>query len=88
MAGDLIVTVQDLYSVPAWNGSTGYCAEGARVWCAQHGLDWLACVRNGVPAAVLEATGDAFALQLVAHARAQRAAEAAAAPQEATGDGA
>lgn len=67
---DLTVTVSHLYSVRAWNGRRGYCARGARIWFAQHGLDWGAFVRDGLPASVLEATGDALALTLVEHARA------------------
>lgn len=70
-ASDPLVTVQDLYTVPAWNGEAGYCARGARAWCARHGLDWAAFVRDGLAASVLEATGDAMALALVAHARAR-----------------
>lgn len=66
---DLIVTVNHLYSVRAWNGRRGYCARGARAWFARHGLDWTAFVRDGLPASVLEATGDALALTLVEHAR-------------------
>ena len=70
MGDDLMVTVQHVYSVPAWNGVTGYCGRGARAWFARHGLDWSAFVRCGLPASVLEATGDALALRVVDHARA------------------
>lgn len=39
----------------------GYCSRGARAWFAQHGLDYLAFVRNGLPAHTLAALGDALA---------------------------
>lgn len=67
----LRVTVQHLHSVPNFNGSLGFCAGGGRLWVRQHGLDWATFVRDGLPAEVLEATGDAMALRVVAHARAQ-----------------
>lgn len=86
MDEDFIVTAQDLCTVPNWNGEIGYCFEGARLWFARHGLDWRDFVQNGLPASFLESTDDALALRLVAHARAQRATEAAAKPQEAGDD--
>lgn len=70
MSDDVTVTVQHVYSVPAWNGVIGYCGRGARVWFARHGLDWGDFVRDGLPASVLEATGDALAQRVVDHARA------------------
>lgn len=66
---DLIVTVEHLYSVPNYNGTIGFCGRGTRVWFRRHGLDWGAFVRNGIPASVLLATGDALALRVVEHAR-------------------
>ena len=69
---DLVITVEDLYTVPAWSGRTGFCAAGARAWAAQHGLDWATMVRDGVTAQVLQATGCAMALHLVQHAQARR----------------
>ena len=65
------VTVQHLHSVPNFNGGAGFCARGGRLWASHHGLDWAEFVRDGLPADVLEATGDAMALRVVAHARAQ-----------------
>lgn len=73
---DVLVTVQHLHSAPNFNGGAGFCARGVRLWAQQHGLDWAAFVRNGLPAEVLEATGDAMALRVAAHARAQAAAAA------------
>lgn len=72
----LIITVQHLHSVPDFSGRVGFCARGGREWAALHGLDWATLVRDGVAAEVLEATGDAMALRLVAHARAQAATKA------------
>jgi hypothetical protein len=66
---DIQITTAHLYSVPAWNGRVGFCARGARAWFAQHGFDWSEFVQAGLPASAFEATGDAMALQLVAHAR-------------------
>lgn len=45
------------------------CAGGARTWFAQHGLSWDRFVDPGIPAAELEATGDAFALRVAEIAR-------------------
>jgi len=72
MNDELIITVQHIYTVPAWNGATGFCGRGARAWFAQHNLSWADFVANGLPASILEATGDALALQVVAHAREQQ----------------
>jgi len=47
----------------------GYCSRGARAFAARHGLDWPAFLRQGVPAAQLEATGDAMAQAAVDRAR-------------------
>ena len=73
--GTLLVTVQHLHSVPNFNGSVGYCARGGRLWVQQQGLDWATFVRDGLPAELLEATGDPMAMRLVAHARAQQSAQ-------------
>lgn len=71
----LIITVQDLYSVPAWNGKTGYCAEVSREWFAARGLSWSDFVMNGIDAEVILATGDSLAVWVVEWARSQREAE-------------
>lgn len=70
MATDVMVTVQHLHTVPNFNGAQGFCARGVRVWAVQRGLCWATFVRDGLPAGVLEATGDAMALRVAAHARA------------------
>lgn len=61
---ELIVRSTDLHELR-------YCMRGARRWFASHGIDWSAFVRNGIPAAQLDATGDALALKLTAHVRAR-----------------
>lgn len=53
------------------------CSDGLRVWLKHHGFDLGRFLREGIPAAELEATGDGFALHVAAIARARaRAAEA------------
>jgi hypothetical protein len=49
----------------------GLCARGGREWAVRYGIDWNAFRTNGIPAAELEATGDAFALRVAAIARAE-----------------
>lgn len=63
------VTLGHLHTVPAWEGRTGYCHKGARLWFARYGMNWEKFVRDGLPADVFEATGDAMAQRLVAWAR-------------------
>lgn len=46
-----------------------YCARGSRRWAEHLGLDWSSFVLNGIPASVLEATGDGMALKLVEYVR-------------------
>lgn len=65
----MIVTVAHVRSVTGLSRRRGFCLSGARAWFSRHGLDWRDFVRHGIDAAVLEATGDALALTLVAHAR-------------------
>lgn len=67
MTDALIIRVHHLYAVPDFKGGTGYCGSGARRWFAHYGFDWQDFVKNGLPAAVLAATGDALALRLIAH---------------------
>lgn len=61
---DVIVTTAHLRSA-------GLCARGGREWAARYGLDWHAFRAQGIPAAELEATGDALALKVAAIARAE-----------------
>ena len=70
---DILVTIEHLRTVPAWNHRVGFCAPLSRRFAARYGLDWSAFVHDGIPASQLEATGDALALRLVEHARAESA---------------
>lgn len=45
------------------------CSAGMRVWLTHHGFDVRTFIREGIPAAELEATGDGFALYVAAIAR-------------------
>lgn len=68
MTGDPRVTLAHLRSVPGLGVRPGYCMQGARAWFEQHGLDFRAFAREGLPASVLLATGCPLAQRLVAHA--------------------
>lgn len=65
---ELTVTIEDLRAAR-------FCSAGMRVWFAHHGFDVMTFLRDGLPAAAFEATGDALALELVAVARSRRAAD-------------
>jgi hypothetical protein len=69
---DLIITTEDVATVPNWNGGVGLCARGVREWTRARGIDYLRFVRNGIPASELLATGDALAIRVVEHARERR----------------
>jgi len=45
------------------------CAEGIRAWCARHGVDYHALIREGMPIEQAEAIDDAFARRVCAIAR-------------------
>lgn len=70
MSKPLIVTIEHLHTVPTWTGRTGFCARQSRAFFAEHGLDWLTFVREGIAADVLLATDNALAAHLVEHAQA------------------
>lgn len=42
------------------------CFSGARKWFAANNLDWRDFLENGLSAEILRATGDPFALQVIA----------------------
>jgi hypothetical protein len=65
----VIVTLAHLRSTPGFGVRDGFCAQGGREWFAYYGLEWSAFVRDGIEAEVLEATGDALALRVIAFAR-------------------
>lgn len=70
----LLVTMQDLRTIPGLTRRGGFCAPNARVWARRNGVDFRAFVREGLDAEVLLATGDGFALKLVEWARQRREA--------------
>jgi hypothetical protein len=47
----------------------GYCSRGVRAFFERHALDWSAFLKGGIPAAALEATGDAMAARVAKLAR-------------------
>lgn len=65
----LVVTIEHLHTVPTWTTRRGYCARQSRAFFAENGLDWLAFVREGIPAQRLLDTGNALAILLVEHAQ-------------------
>lgn len=48
------------------------CSRGARAFFARHNLDWQTFLKDGLPAEVIAATGDAMALQVVEVARGRK----------------
>lgn len=59
---DPLVTLADMHSL-------GYCNRIARVWLKRYGLSWYQLRNEGLPASVLEATGDAQAIRLCEEVR-------------------
>lgn len=53
MNNDPMVTIEHVRDV-------NLCARGARVWFARHGLDFREFLMHGLPASVIEGTGDAL----------------------------
>lgn len=49
------------------------CAPGIRPWFAQHGLDYRAFLRDGLPVEEVERIGDAFASRAAQIAREEAA---------------
>lgn len=47
----------------------GMCNREPRTFCAQQGLSWSDFVSEGLPAELLEATGDPMAIRVAAIAR-------------------
>ncbi len=66
---DLIVTMADLRVL--------HCSRGGRDFAARHGIDWMAFVQRGIPAARLLDIDDAMAHAVVDQARARVAREGA-----------
>jgi len=55
----------------------GYCSRGLRAFFARHELDWPGFRHAGLPAEVIEATGDAMARRAAELARAERGGDQA-----------
>lgn len=73
---DVWITVNDIHSVPAWNGKFGYCNKTSREFCARNNISWNDLINNGgLWASQLEATGNALALHLVEWVRERGQAE-------------
>jgi hypothetical protein len=53
-----IVTIEDVRKA-------GHCVRGCRAWGEQHGFDFRAFLKNGLPESVVLATGDEMALDIV-----------------------
>lgn len=66
---DVIVTTKHLFTIPSFSTRRGFCRGKSREWAEAHGIDWREFVRDGIPAARLEETGDALAIALVSWAR-------------------
>ncbi|MFT0211839.1 hypothetical protein VQ643_04385 [Pseudomonas sp. F1_0610] len=67
---DFLVTFEHLHSVQGLSVGQGFCHRGARQFCQRYQLSWAQAVQQGgIYASQLEATQDALALRLVAHAR-------------------
>lgn len=62
MSEDVIVTIDDVRAVTL-------CARGARNWFRANRLDFNLFLQEGLPASVLEATGDSLALKVVTYAK-------------------
>lgn len=62
MSDPVIVRMCDLRAIKG-------CAKGARYFCVKHDISYATFIDQGLPAEVLEATGDHMALTLVAEAR-------------------
>lgn len=62
MTSDPLVTMRDVRAARM-------CSRGARAFFERHRLDWAAFLKGGLPASVIEATGDAMALKVAEVAR-------------------
>ena len=62
MSDDFIVTIEDVRS-------SGHCVRGAKDWFEGYGLDFREFIKTGMVASRLLSTGDAYAQQVVEHAR-------------------
>ncbi len=65
----MIVTSEDLRTIPYFGARPGYCVRGARQWFADHKMDFREFMQSGLPEETLLATGDGMAEALVRWAR-------------------
>jgi hypothetical protein len=73
----MIVTTRHLFTIPGYSTRRGFCRDKSKAWARRNQIDWKDFVRNGIDSDRLEATGDGFALALVAWARECKAKERA-----------
>jgi len=69
-AEELIVTLADMHATP------DTCHDGGRRFCKEHGLDWRAFQRSGLPVSQVEGYDDAIVQAIIATARRRAAREA------------
>lgn len=62
MNEDVLVRVSDAREL-------GFCVRGIKQFCDENGLSFRELCKNGLPAAVLEQTGDERAVKLVRYVR-------------------
>lgn len=68
----MIITLEQMRTVPAWNGKKGYCSNMAREFFKAHDLDWRDFIKNGIDSEVLLSTGDILACRLVEYVESQK----------------
>lgn len=68
MTKDPIVTIEHVVQAKL-------CTRGARQWFAHNNLDFRDFLTKGLPASVIEGTGDAFGIQVAKIARDEAAEE-------------
>lgn len=73
----MIVTTHHMLTIPGFTARGGFCRTGSRRWADAQGLDWHEFVAHGIESEKLLATGDGFALALVAWAEKCEAQERA-----------
>lgn len=61
----MIITMRDVRAAKM-------CSRGARQFFDRHNLDWQQFRKDGLPAEVIEATGDAMAIKVVEVARGRK----------------
>lgn len=53
--------------------AAGYCARGARDWCARHQINYTDFLKNGIDCEVIEQIGDHFGIEVCKRAREEAA---------------